>query len=266
MIRHTFRIIEGIGERLERHFWKEGVLSWEDFLATKSLRGLSLLRKSLYDKETSEAIEAIERRDEKFFLKRLKRYDHWRLFDAFKGNVVCLDIETSGLDSHNLEITLIGLFDGQRMRVLMKGVDLTEENLRRELADYKMLITYYGSVFDVPVIKKRFPSLELDLPHFDLCFASHRVGYKGGLKRLEEDLGIIRASDVKGLDGYDAVKLWLAYKRGDSNALEVLMRYNEEDTKNLFFMAEEIYRKLRALSGFDRIAMEVIRRRMPEKG
>lgn len=266
MIRHTFRIVEGIGERLERHLWREGVLSWEDFLVTKRVRGISPDRKSIYDRKISEAIEALEKKDERFFFTRLKRHEYWRLFDVLKENAVCLDIETTGLDAQSSEITVVGLFDGIRMRVLVKGIDLTIENLKRELGAYKMIITYYGTVFDIPFLKKKFPSLNLDLPHFDLCFDSHRAGFKGGLKRLEEDLGIMRAFDIKGLDGFDAVKLWLAHIQGNDGALELLMRYNEEDTKNLFLLAEEIYRKLRGMSGFDRFALEALRKKLLSEG
>ena len=31
MIRNTFCILEGIGEKLEKRIWKEGILTWEDF-------------------------------------------------------------------------------------------------------------------------------------------------------------------------------------------------------------------------------------------
>jgi uncharacterized protein YprB with RNaseH-like and TPR domain len=262
MVRHTFRIVEGIGERLERHLWREGVLSWEDFLVTRRVRGISPDRKSIYDRQISEAIEALEKKDERYFFIKLKRHGYWRLFDVLKEEAVCLDIETTGLDAENSDITLVGLYDGNRMRVLIRGVDLTLENLRRELSGYKMIITYYGTVFDIPFLKKKFPSLDLDFPHFDLCYSSHRAGFKGGLKRLEEDLCITRPSDIKGLDGYDAVKLWLANLQGNDAAMELLMRYNQEDTKNLYLIAQDIYRKLRGMSGFDRFAWEAIRKRL----
>ncbi len=196
-----------------------------------------------------------------YFFRKIKKPEYWRLFDVLKKNTVCLDIETTGLGSQSSDITIVGLFDGVRMRILIKGIDLTLENLRKELEGYKMIVTYYGTVFDIPFLKKRFPTLDLDLPHFDLCFGSHRVGFKGGLKRLEEDLGILRSSDIKGLDGYDAVKLWIAHLRGNDVALELLMRYNEEDTKNLFLIAQDIYNKLRGMSGFDRLAWETLRKK-----
>ncbi len=261
MIRHSFRIADGIGERLERHLWQEGILCWEDFLVTKRVKGISPDKKSVYDREISEAVEALEKRDERYFFTKLKSREYWRLFDVLKGNAVCLDIETTGLGAESSDITIVGLFDGTRTRILVKGLDLTVENLLRELEGYKMIITYYGTVFDIPFLRRRFPSLNLDLPHFDLCFGSHRAGFRGGLKRLEEDLGISRASDIKGLDGYDAVKLWIAHLRGNDGALELLMRYNEEDTKNLFSIARDIYNKLRGMSGFDRIVWQTLRNR-----
>jgi uncharacterized protein YprB with RNaseH-like and TPR domain len=79
------------------------------------------------------------------------------------------------------------------------------------------------------------------MPNYDLCFASHRLGIKGGFKKLENYFGISRDEGIKGMDGYDAVKLWRRYKQGDSRALELLVKYNEADTKNLFNIAATIY-------------------------
>ena len=93
--------------------------------------------------------------------------------------------------------------------------------------------------------------MTFDVPHFDTCFAARRLGLRNGLKRLETVLGIDRDQTVRGMNGYDAVKLWEYAKRGSNEALNLLITYNKEDTVNLFVIAEILYRKLRAQTGIE---------------
>ncbi len=95
------------------------------------------------------------------------------------------------------------------------------------------------------------PDLRFDIPHFDLCFGARMTGFQGGLKRLEVELGIERDEAVKGMDGYDAVKLWEHARNGSTDALDLLKLYNREDTVNLFNMADVIYQRLRSQTGIE---------------
>jgi uncharacterized protein YprB with RNaseH-like and TPR domain len=98
---------------------------------------------------------------------------------------------------------------------------------------------------------RTMPDVKFDVPHFDICFGSRRIGLKGGLKKLEMDFGIERNEAVKGMDGYDAVKLWEYARRGSKEALELLITYNKEDTVNLFKIADIIYQRLRSQTGIE---------------
>ena len=42
-----------------------------------------------------------------------------------------------------------------------------------------------------------------------------------------------RSDETAGITGFDAVRLWNRYERGNSEALETLIRYNTEDVVNL---------------------------------
>jgi hypothetical protein len=116
------------------------------------------------------------------------------------------------------------------------------------LAGYKYLITFFGTVFDLPFLKESLGFQYTGL-HFDLCFAARRAGIKGGLKKLEQLLGIPRDEAVRGFDGFDAVRLWNAAARGSSQARELLVTYNRCDTVNLFELADILYHMLRAQTG-----------------
>ena len=71
-----------------------------------------------------------------------------------------------------------------------------------------------------------------------------RIGYNGGLKNIEKLLGISRSKDTEDLTGFDAVRLWKQYERGDMNALEKLVKYNREDIVNLKTIIELTYPKM----------------------
>ena len=67
-------------------------------------------------------------------------------------------------------ITLIGLYDGFEMRAYVKGENLAQ--FAYECQDFDGFVTFFGTGFDVPFLKRRFPVLEsvfADRLHVDLC-------------------------------------------------------------------------------------------------
>lgn len=252
MIKNTFSILKGIGEKLERRLWMSGVLTWADFVQSPDIQFISPHQKSIFDGLLSSALQELDNANAEYFAKTLKRREHWRLFDVFMGEAVCLDIETNGfMPEQGGYVTMVGIYNGFDYKCLIRDRDLTPENLVKELSGYKYLITFYGAAFDVPFILRSMPDIKFNIPHFDVCFGAKRVGFKGGLKKLEIDIGIERDKSVKGLNGYDAVKLWEHALQGSSEALELLKIYNKEDTVNLFRIAETIYTRLRAKTGIE---------------
>ncbi|MCL4491827.1 MAG: ribonuclease H-like domain-containing protein [Nitrospirae bacterium] len=252
MIRHTFSLLNGIGGKLERHVWRKGILTWDGFCKAKEIDGISPERKSIYDSQLMQASIELGIGNAEYFARIMKRREHWRLFDAFKNGAVCLDIETNGLQpGYGGYATVIGFYNGLDWRYLIKGENLTAENLNRELSGYKCLITFYGSAFDVPFLLRSLSGVRFDIPHFDLCFAARRLDINGGLKKLETLFGIDRDDIVKGMNGYDAVKLWEQAKKGSKEARELLLVYNKEDTINLMRLADILYQKLKSSTGIE---------------
>lgn len=252
MIKHTFCILDGIGERIERKLWKNRILTWEDFLSTSELPFINKEQKQYYDNYLKYASNELEKNNAEYFAKTVKRREHWRLYDIFKDKAVCLDIETNGyMPGSGGYITVIGIYDGNNYRSFIRGINLTNEEVRNALKGYKFLITFYGAVFDIPYIQKTMSDIDFDILHFDICFGARRIGFKGGLKRLEKELGFQRDESIKDMDGYDAVRLWEYVKQGSKEALELLLLYNREDTVNLFRLAERIYQELRQKTGIE---------------
>ena len=71
------------------------------------------------------------------------------------------------------------------------------------------------------------------------------LGYAGGLKKIEKEIGICRDDDLDGVDGFEAVRLWYKYKKGDQAALDKLVKYNIADVENLKVMMEFAFEKLK---------------------
>jgi len=249
MLTSTFVLLAGIGPSTERRLWQQGVREWSTFLREPHLPGMSAGRKSLYDGQLVAAQAALEQGNAAYFARCLHTRDHWRLFRAFGARALYLDIETTGMSAQEGHVTVVGLYRPGRMTTLIRHQSLTQERLQDAFDQSDLLITFFGSVFDVPYLQAQFPGLRVDLPHFDLCFAARRLGLQGGLKHIERELDIARAEDLRDLDGWEAVRLWQRYRSGDEDALDRLVRYNEADTRNLEPLADLVYEQLVARYG-----------------
>ena len=244
MLASSFVLLKGIGQSSERRLWQEGIRDWASFLRSPSLPGISATRKEWYDRELVTAQLRLEAGDAQFFGTCLKSREHWRLYETFRPRILYLDIETTGVSARDGHVTVVGLYRNGRMTSLVRGETLTEDRLHAELEQADLLITFFGSGFDIPYLQAKFPRLNFKKPHFDLCFAARRLGMQGGLKHIEHEVQIVRTTDVMGLDGWEAVRLWHQWCAGDTAARDLLLRYNAADTQNLEPLASMIYDRM----------------------
>jgi len=246
MLNASFIHIPGVGAKTEQRIWSAGVTSWRSFLADPSAAGLSAAATARIARSVEESLLRLDRSDHRFFASRLARREHWRAYPEFVDRIAYLDIETTSLDGD--DVTIIGLSDGRDIRVYQKGKDL--EQFCEDIGGYGLIVTFFGSCFDVPFLCRRFPDLAFDHLHIDLCHALRRLGLTGGLKSIERRLGITRAPETEGLDGWDAVRLWREWERGSQEALDLLLAYNREDVRNMQLLLDYAYPRLREKSGF----------------
>ncbi|TQS83003.1 ribonuclease H-like domain-containing protein [Candidatus Methanomassiliicoccus intestinalis] len=241
MIRRTFLILPSLGKKKEVNLWKEGILDWNDFVSTSKIKGISAERKENMDALLLRADQSLENRQSEYFSKILPSVEHWRMLDNFWDDAAYLDIETSGR-SRYASVTVVGIYYKGKMTSLVKGEDLTFQNLSDSLKDAKMLVTFNGSSFDLPILEYHFPFAVPKVPHCDLRHACRRAGYCGGLKSIEKQMGMFREKEVEYMTGEEAVYLWRAWERSKSkNALKLLVKYNEEDVLNLEPIAKTTY-------------------------
>ena len=101
-----------------------------------------------------------------------------------------------------------------------------------EIYKYKVIVTYNGKSFDVPFLEQYF-NIQLDHAQIDLRYVLYSLGFSGGLKGCERQLGMDRG-DLSDIDGFFAVLLWEDYQRtADQQTLDTLLAYNIQDTINL---------------------------------
>lgn len=252
MLTQTFCHVPGIGKRAERMLWNQGCRDWDTLLTdfdsySVGSASRTLTRRTIEDSQVALASGAYQ-----FFERKLRALDTWRALHEFRDSCIYLDIETDGTSGHD-SITMIGLYDGREFTCLVQGQDLG--NFLDLISHYAMVVTFFGTGFDLPVIEKQFRGFRFDQIHLDLCPVLRKMGIKGGLKKIEAQLGIERPESVQGLTGREAITLWKRARRGDDSALETLIAYNREDVVNLEYLANYVYREQkRALLG-DQLAL-----------
>lgn len=140
-----------------------------------------------------------------------------------------LDIETS----FEFKITVIGLYRKDKGFQQLMGQKVNRTNLTRLVTGVDRIVTYNGSRFDLPVIKRKL-SLDLrgTIESLDLMYLCWKKSLYGGLKKVEKILGIPR--QLPDIDGQEAMRLWYWYQQNDDrHALRRLLGYNKEDVMNL---------------------------------
>lgn len=223
MLKHTFCHLAGIGPKTERRLWSRGITSWDVAL------GGPCGKRPCPD-ELRESMHHHANGNPRFFADRLAAREHWRLFPDFRHACLYLDIETTGMVWGPNAVTTIATYDGAVVRHYIQGVNL--DRFPEDVRGCKVLVTYNGKQFDLPFLERTF-GMAFEQAHVDLRYVLAALGYRGGLKGCEKQLGVARP-ESHGMDGWVAVGLWHEFRaHGNDRALESLLAYNVEDVINL---------------------------------
>lgn len=230
MIDGTFAVVAGVGPARERELHKRGIRAWSDLPVDGPV--LSPLIDAQLREGVARARSLLDARNWTDLAALLPVREHWRFWPHVAHGATCLDIESTA----DGRITVIGLFDEVRgPRLFVRGLNLgafVEERL-------DVVVTFNGAAFDLPVLHRSFPRWRFDGFHLDLRTVMRRLRESGGLKSVEDRLGIGRPEHLRGLDGAAAIQLWREFARSrDENALRHLLEYNLYDAVQLRALGE----------------------------
>ena len=151
-----------------------------------------------------------------------------------------LDTEADGSGA----LTVVGFYRPDQGMIQLIGPAITAENLAPLFEGINCLYTYNGGNFDLPAIAAQTGYI-VPVPHIDLLWESQRLGFYGGLKKVEVQLDVPRR--LTDMDGSDAQFLWYLYnERQNYPACWKLLEYNLEDTINLASVHLELLLRSRA--------------------
>ncbi len=253
MLKNTFCHLKKIGQKRETSLWEKNIFSWDDLLSNLNAdNGHSIKLPSHIKDELADSFLHYENSNAKYFSDRLASSEVWRLFSDFRHSIAYIDIETTGL--YDPDITTIALYDSREIKYYVNGQNLKQ--FKNDISKYKLIVTYNGKTFDIPIIETFF-NIKIDKAHIDLRYVLKGLGFSGGLKSCEKQLGITRG-DLDGVDGYFAVLLWNDYCRNkNTKALETLLSYNIEDVVNLEKLMITAYNM--KIKGLDHLTIDLLK-------
>lgn len=233
-LERTFQLIKGIGPWRERDLWARDVADWAAFEKAAASRVVASKR---LDEELLVAIraarQALQVGSLETLVKMVPAREHWRLYPYFADHAAFFDLEADGEE----QITVAGILDRQGVAAFIRGRELDAFPAR--LAQSKIWVSFNGSVFDQPLLQKRYPELADPLVHIDLRVTLRKMRQQGGLKEIEQRLGLNRPAHLKGLRGDSAILLWRDWQlSGRREALQHLVEYNLYDAIHLKTLLE----------------------------
>jgi len=246
VITASFRHIPGIGPLRERQLWFSGIRSWAELPASGDV--LSPRLDGKLREGVALSLQRLAEGDVEFFARALPQTEHWRLLPHVIENAAFLDIEAAGD-----KVTVAGVLDRSGLTSFRGDLSAFRERARH----WRALVTFNGTVFDLPILRRVLPDWQPPAVHVDLRHVYQRLREKGGLKELEPRVGFFRPPHLASLSGADAVALWHAQVQGDRLALRRLVEYNLYDVFHLRPLAELGYNRLLARTRMPASAMPV---------
>ncbi len=164
ILQRTFCHIPSISTAFEYELWEAGIQHWDH--ASRILSDwTSEGKREVLNDYAARSVRELQNQNVAFFAQGLPSSEHWRLFPEFRNHIAYLDIETTGLSASWHEITTIALYDGKDIHWYVNGDNLKQ--FKKDIRDYKLLVTYNGKCFDVPFLRNYF-KIKLDVAHIDL--------------------------------------------------------------------------------------------------
>jgi uncharacterized protein YprB with RNaseH-like and TPR domain len=189
------------------------------------------------------------------FRKGLIKYDWYA-----DKRIAYLDIETSDLKA-NFGIVLTWCLKIKNEKYIYSDVITKEDidnrtfdkriikNLLDELETVDVVVTYYGTGFDIPFLRTRSEKWRLPFPkygyikHWDLYYKAKRL-----FSLHRKSLGVV--TNFLGIAGKTMLdpELWFIAQYGDEKALKEILYHNQEDV----IILEKLHKRIEEYSKWDK--------------
>lgn len=238
MINQTFLHCFGIGPKTEEKLQSLGFNTWEDCLKNPEMLPFSPNKKDRFLNCISQSINDLNDGNLNHIISQLPQKEHWRILESFYQDATYFDIETTGLSSYDNYTTVISAYRNGELKTFVYGENLDDF---LDLVDNStLLVTFNGNCFDIPFLENSFNIPQINCPYIDLRWICYHQGYSGGLKSIERQLGVPRPKGIAEIDGFEAVRLFHKWQKGDLNSRKKLIKYCQVDSLTVFLISELI--------------------------
>lgn len=253
-LERTFQLTKQVGPWRERDLWARELETWDDF---ERAAAAGVVMNEKLDHELLAAIgtarAALQVRDLATLAKLVPAREHWRLYGDFLEDAAFFDIEADGEHVP----TVVGVMDREGVATFIRDRNL--KSLPERLSKSPIWVTFNGSVFDVPVLEQAFEGFPRPLVHLDLRFLIRHAKLKGGLKGVEDTIGLGRPPHLRGLKGLDAIRLWREFIfNRELKGLRLLVEYNLYDAINLRSVLEWTLWRMAELQAWSNVERQPI--------
>jgi len=254
LIHGAFHHLPGLGPKRIQEIQRLGIADWEALAENLTLLGIGKTRREQILENMASCHEAVAADNIGHLVRTYAPKDQWRILNHYLERASYFDIETSGLGPGSY-ITLIACLHRGKVYTFMRNENL--DDFQDLLDDIELLVSFNGASFDVPQVQSHFGIPDIPCPHLDLRWACYHEELRGGLKRIEGELGIERPADLIGVDGAEAVWLWEDWDQdGNRNARNKLIRYCCADVLSLQLLAGKLLH-IRGCSGMTPPAVDM---------
>lgn len=222
----TFHHIKGIGLKTEAWLWKS-TITHKQFLATVPPK-LQKYKHAVVDTPKLSVVK---------FFSGLEKSEQWRIFNWSNAKIGYLDIETTGWNHCDDNITSAAVHSNRETKVFLACKNFNNmDTLPQYLHQFDIIVTFSGKSFDIPFIKTNMQTSLHEFAHIDVHYLC-----KGGLKKAENTYGLPRRP-YKDMGGVDAILLFQDFENtGNVDALRQLIAYNVDDVIRLPHLLTKIY-------------------------
>ena len=189
------------------------------------------------------------------FKRGLIHYNWWE-----NKRIAYLDIETSDLKA-DFGIVLTWCLKFQKDKNIYSAIITKEDiedrtfdkriikSLLEALENVDIVVTYYGTDFDIPFLRTRAEKWRLDFPkygyiaHWDLYYKVKKL-----FKTHRKSLGVV--TNFLGISGKTFIDgdIWFVAQYGDEKALKYILEHNKQDV----IILEKLHERIKEYSKWER--------------